>query len=119
MTSSTDDALRQQPPRVLFVDDDDRMRSIFTKAITRLGYQIDTACSVGDAVAQAKARAYPVVVADLRVPDTNSRNLIEQIAQLRPDTTFVLITTDPAPAVQLNERVDGAIVSVLRKPIDL
>jgi len=45
--------------------------------------------------------------------------LIEQLADLRPDATFILITSDSAPALQLNERIDGAVASVLRKPIDL
>jgi diguanylate cyclase (GGDEF)-like protein len=117
--ASHDDALRVSPRRVLFVDDDDLMRSTFARAIGRLGYEVDTASSAGDAVAQAQARAYPVVVTDLRMPGVDGLALIEQLCGIRPATAFVLVTADTTPELRWNERIDGAIAAVVRKPLNV
>ena len=119
LMANHDDALRVSPRRVLFVDDDDLMRSTFARAIGRLGYEVDTASSAGDAVAQAQARAYPVVVTDLRMPCVDGFALIEQLCLIRPATAFVVVTADTAHELRWNERIDGAIASVVRKPLNV
>jgi two-component system cell cycle response regulator len=103
--------------RVLFVDDDDLMRTAFARAMVSFEYDVETAASGTEAIARIKARNYPVVVTDLRMPGVDGIALIEQINTIRPDIAFVLVTADHHPNIARNERVDAAIASVVEKPL--
>jgi two-component system cell cycle response regulator len=103
--------------RVLFVDDDDLMRTAFARAMASFEFDVETASSGAEAVARIQARNYPVVVTDLRMPGIDGIALIEQINTLRPEVAFVLVTADPHPNIARNERVDAAIASVVEKPL--
>jgi diguanylate cyclase (GGDEF)-like protein len=113
--------MSRPPPvqRVLFVDDDDLMRTAFVGAMRQFHYEVDTAASGADAVARVQGRAYPVVVTDLRMPGIDGIALIEQLIAIRPETAFVLVTADPHPDIARNERVDAAIASVIEKPLEV
>lgn len=106
------------PLRALFVDDDDVMRQAFASAM-RPYYEIDTAASGSEAVARVQGRSYPVVVTALRMPGIDGIALIEQLCAIRPETAFVLVSSDPNPELGRNERIDNAIASVLEKPLDI
>jgi two-component system cell cycle response regulator len=106
------------PLRALFVDDDDVMRQEFVNAM-RPYYEVDTASSGSEAVARVQGRAYPVIVTELRMPGIDGIALIEQLCAIRPDTAFVLISSDANPELGRNERIDSAIASVLEKPLDV
>jgi diguanylate cyclase (GGDEF)-like protein len=107
------------PQRALFVDDDYVMRQAFVNAMRPFDYEIDTAGSGSEAVARVQGRAYPVVVSALRMPGIDGIALIEQLCAIRPDTAFVLVSSDGNPELGRNERIDSAIASVLEKPLDV
>ena len=107
------------PQRVLFVDDDDLMRQAFVNALRPFYYEVDTAGSGSEAVARVQGRSYPVVVSAMRMPGIDGLALIEQLCAIRPDTAFVLVSSDASPDLGRNERIDSAIASVLEKPLDI
>ena len=66
----------------------------------------------------ARKHSYPIVVTDLMMPDTDGITLMEQLSELDPRTTFVLVTGSHDLRLRGNTSVDGQIASVLIKPWD-
>ncbi len=104
------------PHRVLFVDHDRSMRVTFTHALHGLGIEVDTAESVGRAIEMASQTAYPVVVAEARMPGIDGFALLERLSGLHRPTAFVLVTAEADLGHGIRGRADGAIASLLRKP---
>jgi DNA-binding NtrC family response regulator len=52
------------------------------------------------------------------MPDNDGVDLVERLTWRNPETTFVLITSDPNLRLRSNGRVDGRIASILNKPWD-
>lgn len=102
--------------RILFVDDDPDMRSVFTRSFRYTGAQIDIADSPAKAIEMAEASDYSVVVTDLQMPGMTGLDLIEALWQTQPMTSFVLVTG----IMELNLPTDSpsarAISSMVRKP---
>ncbi|MEO7151312.1 MAG: response regulator, partial [Burkholderiaceae bacterium] len=54
------------PPRLLVVDDEPDLRTLYELTLLREGYDIETAGTVEDALACLRAQAYSAVITDMR-----------------------------------------------------
>lgn len=108
----------QSRPRLLFVDDDPSLGPVFRRTVRRFSYDADLARSGQEALELARKHSYPIVVTDLMMPDTDGITLMEQLSELDPRTTFVLVTGSHDLRLRGNTSVDGQIASVLIKPWD-
>ena len=73
--------------RVLLVEDDAELRRTLREALTVEGYEVRTACSGADALAQwahAPAAGFDLVLLDLGLPDVDGSVLLGQIRQRTP-----------------------------------
>ncbi len=102
--------------RLLFVDDDPRVRSSFARALRRTDYELTLAAGGDEAISLALSQEYPVVVTDLRMPGVDGLTLMVRLRSLHPDTVFVVITGAPDLDLKADERIDDAIASVIAKP---
>ena len=57
--------------RLLVVDDEPDLRTLYELTLLREGYDIDTAGSVEDALARLEERSYSLLITDMRLPDGN------------------------------------------------
>lgn len=78
--------------RLLFVDDEESFRTITAKELTRAGYTIDTAGSLEQARAALGRQSYHLVLLDVRLPDGNGLELLEDIRSSLPATQVVMLT---------------------------
>jgi diguanylate cyclase (GGDEF)-like protein len=104
--------------RILFVDADPAVGQAFSRAVGRCRFEVDVATSAGEALALTREFVYPIVVTDLRMSDGDGVGLVERLTRCNPETSFVLIASDPELRLRSNGRVDGRIVSMLSKPWD-
>ncbi|HET6340304.1 MAG TPA: diguanylate cyclase [Polyangiales bacterium] len=108
--------LLQSRPRLLFVDDDPSLGPLFRRTVRRFSYEADIARSGREALELARKHKYPIVVTDLMMPDTDGLTLMEQLSEIDPQMTFVLVTGSHDLRLRGNTSVDGQIASVLIKP---
>jgi diguanylate cyclase (GGDEF)-like protein len=104
--------------KLLFVDDEPKIRTAFGRSVRRSGYETDLAIGGEHALLLVKEQDYPVVVTDLRMPGIDGLTLMVRIRAIRPATMFVVITGAPDLDLKADERIDGAIASVIAKPWD-
>ncbi len=108
--------------RVLVVDDEDAVRRVVSRILSRRGHTVHEAAEGAAALALlgTTADAYDVIVSDLRMPGLGGDALIQQL-KLRADDMarrVILMTGDTADADVMRWLTD-ADVPVLAKPIAL
>ncbi len=104
--------------RVLLVEDEDMVRAVAQRALTRAGYTV-TAASDGDEgleLVQAGGE-FDVIVSDVVMPAMDGPTMIREIRKLRPAMP-VLFMSGYAEA-QLREQIDIADVHFLPKPFSV
>ena len=92
--------------RVLLVDDEDAVRLLVARVLTRAGYHVLSARGSRDALAhwrECSAAGLPihVVVSDMVMPETGGRGLVQQLRAERPGL----------PVLFMSGYVDGGLSS--------
>jgi len=67
------------PHHLLVVDDDDRLRALLERFLTKNGYHVSTAADVAGARAALKRFAFDLLIVDVMLPDASGLLLTEQI----------------------------------------
>ena len=77
---------------VLLVDDDERLLSGLTRALHKQPFRIYTARSGEEAILVLKARDVDVIVSDERMPGMSGSELLNWVADNRPDVMRIVLT---------------------------
>lgn len=105
-------------PRVLVVDDEPDLRELIELTLVRMGLDVDSCGSVGDALQRLGENTYALCLTDMRMPDGSGMTLVETIAERYPFTPVAVITaygsTDNAIAA-----LKAGAFDYLSKPIEL
>ncbi len=81
------------PPTVLVVEDDELVRRVVVKKLTRLGCHVVEARTGAEALQACPLTAPPrLVVSDLVLPDMNGRTLVEKIKTVHPDAKALFMS---------------------------
>ena len=104
-------------PTVLVVDDEEGMRALIARMLTRSGYPVLAASNGLEALARMREARIDVVVTDLSMPEMNGLDLIDALTKVRPETTVIgLSGMDHSTRYLKRARLLGARAS-LRKPV--
>lgn len=100
-------------PRVLIVDDDERICFVATRALETVAL-CDTAHDVGQATRALRRQQYDLVLVDLSLPGPSGMNLLDELRSQWPQTVAVMLSgaTDLAVASEALHR--GALGYVLK-----
>lgn len=79
-------------PRVLVVDDEADLRELLDLTLIRMGLDVDCAASVDEARALLRRHAYALCLTDMRLPDGDGIELVEEISREFPNTPVAVIT---------------------------
>ncbi len=79
-------------PRVLVVDDDDRIRSLLMDTLSALGYQALGAKNGDEALSLLDTEKLDLVITDVRMPKTNGLTLLKNIKSRNPLLPVLIIT---------------------------
>jgi DNA-binding NtrC family response regulator len=77
---------------VIIVDDEPGIRAALRANFLRQGWRVDTAASVREATRILEAKAFDLVVTDIRMPDGNGMEVMRSAQQLAPKTAVILLT---------------------------
>jgi two-component system response regulator RegA len=103
--------------RLLLVDDDERFLQRLARAMGRRGFEVTTAPSVEDGIAQAKSLHPEYAVVDLRLNDGNGLEVVQEIQHHVPDCRVIVLTGYGNIATAVAAVKAGA-VDYLSKPAD-
>ena len=104
-------------PSLLILDDDGPFVRRLARAMETRGFVVDTAESVAEGHAKAKAKTPKYAVVDMRLGDGNGLDVIETIRQRRGDARIVVLTGYGNIATAVNAVKLGA-EDYLAKPAD-
>jgi len=96
--------------RILVVDDDDGVRAFLADALALAGHDVDQATDGIQALERIAARAYPLVVSDLKMPRLDGLALVERIKKDHPETEVIVVTAHGS--------VDSAVEAMKRGAFD-
>lgn len=104
-------------PRVLFVDDDERILNAL-RALARAEYDVTTAGDGEQALAALAAGAFDVVVSDQRMPRMTGVELLRRVRETAPDTVRLLLSGYSDLASMVGSINEGEIYRFVSKPWD-
>jgi DNA-binding response OmpR family regulator len=97
-------------PKILVVDDDKEFRLYVSEALTRAGYEIQTAASGSEAVEKASNEDFDVVLLDLIMPKMSGSDVIVQLRRVSPRSQVIMITAFAS--------IDNAVDAIKRGAAD-
>ncbi|KQY88965.1 MULTISPECIES: sigma-54 dependent transcriptional regulator [Roseateles] len=104
--------------RLLVVDDEPDLRTLYELTLLREGYEIDSAGSVAEALAHLQATTYSAVITDMKLPDGSGLSVLRWLEQAaRPEKAIVI--TAFGSAENAVEALKAGAFDYLTKPVDL
>ena len=116
-TAKNDEELIGPDATLLIVDDDGPFVRRLARAMESRGFSVDTAETVSEGHAKAKANPPKYAVVDMRLGDGNGLDVIETIRQKREDSHIIVLTGYGNIATAVNAVKLGA-EDYLAKPAD-
>jgi len=92
MKSNVEKQSKKSPSSVLIVDDEQFLRKILGRIISREGFSVDEATNGQQALDKMQSNNYDVVISDICMPSLNGIELLKEIKEHHQDTSVVLIT---------------------------
>ncbi|NBW51277.1 MAG: sigma-54-dependent Fis family transcriptional regulator [Betaproteobacteria bacterium] len=104
--------------RILVVDDEPDLRTLYELTLLREGYQVDTAATVQEALDILASQLYDLVITDMRLPDGMGIDVLKHLRlHLRGERCMVI--TAYGSAENAVESLKAGAFDYLTKPVDL
>lgn len=108
----------QIPSRLLIVDDEPDLRTLYELTLLRQGYQVEAADSLLQARELLKTQRFDAVITDMRLPDGLGLELLRDLASQQRAERCVVITAHGS-AENAVECLKAGAFDYLTKPVDL
>ena len=108
-------------PRLLVVDDEPDLRTLYELTLLREGYDVESAGTVEEAwalLAQRGTGGYRLVITDMRLPDGTGLDLLRRIDEAGRNEKAIVITAYGS-AENAVEALKAGAYDYLTKPVDL
>jgi DNA-binding NtrC family response regulator len=103
---------------VLLIDDDRATRELLREVLQKEGYAVGEAKTGQEALAQAQAFRFEVILADLRLPDLNGIEVLRALRRLDPDLPVIVMTAFGSMETAVEAIREGAY-DYISKPFNL
>ncbi|HKN84956.1 MAG TPA: ATP-binding protein [Pyrinomonadaceae bacterium] len=110
-------SLDRSAQRVLIVDDEALIRSLFS-AFLGEKYVCETAASSDEALVHLAKDTYALVITDIQMPGRNGVELLRDVRSRYPDTAVIMISGIDRPQ-RIRDTLQLRAVDYLTKPIEL
>ncbi len=88
--------MKKGKKKILIVDDDESILQVFTRILQKHGYDTDTAETGKEALEKCKTGFFNLALIDLKLPDIDGTELLEQLNKNHPDMIKIMITGYPS-----------------------
>ena len=107
-----------EPARVLVVDDEPDLRTLYELTLLREGHRVQAAGSLAEAREQLEHQRFDVIITDMRLPDGLGLELLREISAARRPERSIMITAYGSAENAVEALKSGAF-DYLTKPVDL
>ena len=83
---------RATPPKLLLVDDEERILTALRRSLRRDGYDITTAETPREALERLEQETFDAVLSDYKMPGMTGLELLAKVARMQPQAGKLLIT---------------------------
>lgn len=104
--------------RLLVVDDEPDLRTLYELTLVREGYDVSCAGSVTEAWALLESGSFQLVITDMRLPDGTGMELLQRLDDARRAERTIVITAWGS-AENAVEALKAGAYDYLTKPVDL
>jgi len=107
----------QRHAHILAVDDDDRLRELLKRFLTREGHDVTAAKDAASARKLMATMSFDLVILDVMMPGEDGLSLLKSVRDMKQDTPIILLTARGLPA----ERIEGLKIGAddyLSKPFE-
>ena len=104
-------------PRILIVDDQERVAEVIATALAHAGYECETCRSGASALAAVEQRGADAVVTDWKMEGMDGMELLREIRRRRPELPVILITAYGSVSSAVAAMREGAF-DYVTKPFD-
>lgn len=110
--------MNNKPQHVLVVDDEPDIRELLHLTLSRMGLEVTTAEDLGEARRALQSGGFSFCLTDMRLPDGNGLDLVEEISEKHPNLPTAVITA--------HGKIEDAVYALkmgafdfVSKPVDL
>ncbi|HRK38713.1 MAG TPA: sigma-54 dependent transcriptional regulator [Burkholderiaceae bacterium] len=111
-------AARLPAARILVVDDEPDLRTLYELTLLREGHQVETAANLAEARACLANGSYHLMITDMRLPDGMGLSLIQELGKQRRPERAIVVTAYGSAESAVEALKQGAF-DYLTKPVDL
>ena len=101
-------------PHILYIDDDDGLRRLVSRALERRGFQVDCAAEGSEGVALAERAHYDLIAVDHYMPGLDGLATLQQLHQLPDPPPVIYVTGSEESRVAVAALKAGAIDYVVK-----
>ena len=104
--------------KILIVDDEENILTIFRLVLESKGYRVDTASTGAEAMGKVGLHKYDLCLLDLNLPDMHGTELVRQIHQIDPGMRKLMVTGESSgidARTAQNNGADGFILKPVNK----
>lgn len=105
-------------PKLLVVDDDPTIRSMFASFLSKKDYDAESASTLAEMNSQLQQHRFDALILDMILPDGNSLDMIETLRKDYPEMAIVMITADGDVSIAVEAMRRGAD-NFMSKPVSL
>jgi DNA-binding NtrC family response regulator len=105
-------------PRILVVDDEEKVRTYLSRLLERRGFEVQTAPDGPTAMARLAETDVDVVLLDVLMPGPDGLTVLKEIKQLKPQIEVIMLTGNASVENGVEGIRQGAFDYQL-KPVDL
>ena len=102
---------------VLVVDDEEEFVATLVQRLRKRGWASEGVLSGSAAIARVAATDYAVVLLDMRLPDMDGGQVLQEIKKIKPESR-VIILTGHASASEGEEGIKNGAFDYLLKPVE-
>ena len=104
--------------RILVADDEESIRWVLSKSLTKQGFQVDLASNGQDALLMSRKQSYDLAVLDIKMPGLSGLELLSKFQEECPRALVVIMTAESSMKNAVEAMKRGAY-DYLTKPFDL
>jgi two-component system nitrogen regulation response regulator GlnG len=104
--------------RILVADDEESIRWVLSKSLTKQGFQVDLVASGSEALERLRQTRYDLAVLDIKMPGISGLDLLSRIHSDFPEVLVVIMTAESSMKNAVEAMKRGAY-DYITKPFDL
>lgn len=94
--------------RLLVVDDEDVVCRGCRRLLAREGFRVRTSTNPNEGLSLAREWDYDAVLLDIKMPDMDGIQFLEELRETKPDIPVIIITGYPSPESEASAKRLGA-----------